>query len=74
MNRLLTNLGGFLAISGIISCILYFIDYQLKILAWIDTWGVTLGWVIRIGLVVIGVLLFFIAGQKANNGEEGGDN
>ncbi|MDF1548420.1 MAG: hypothetical protein P1P88_11405 [Bacteroidales bacterium] len=74
MNRLLTNLGGFLAISGIISCILYFIDYQLKILAWIDTWGNTMGWVIRIGLILVGLALFFIAGQTANKGSEGNDN
>ena len=67
MRRLITNLGGFLAISGVISSILYLIDYNLKILAWIDSWGSTMGWVIRIGLIVAGVALYFFAGQSADD-------
>jgi hypothetical protein len=64
MKRFLANIGGFLAISGIISTILYLIDYEVSILSWIDSGGPMLGWVIRIGLIVIGVLMFFLAGKK----------
>lgn len=65
----MTNLGGFLAISGIISIILYLIDYNLRILAWIDVWGETIGWIIRGGLIVVGVLLFFLAGSSSGDDE-----
>lgn len=68
MKRFLANLGGFLAISGIISSVLYLIDYNLKILMWIDSWGSTMGWVIRGGLILAGAALFFLIGHST--GEE----
>jgi hypothetical protein len=67
MKRLLANIGGFLAISGIISTILYLIDYEVSILAWIDSGGPMLAWVIRISLIVIGVLLFFLVGKSSDD-------
>jgi hypothetical protein len=67
MKRFLANIGGFLAISGIISTILYLIDYEVSILSWIDSGGPMLGWVIRIGLIVIGVLMFFLAGKSSDD-------
>ncbi len=67
MKRLLANIGGFLAISGIISTILYLIDYEVSILNWINSGGPMLGWVIRIGLIVIGVLLFFLVGKSSED-------
>lgn len=46
------TIGTYLAIFGIGSIILYFMDMQFSILMWIDNWGESVGWGIRIGMVV----------------------
>ncbi len=56
----LSSIGLFIAIAGIASIILSFFNYNLQILMWIDTWGVVIGWVIRISLIVIGAGLFIV--------------
>ncbi len=57
----LSSIGGFMVLAGIASILLHFFDYELRILKWIDLWGTTIGWVIRIGLIVGGGLLFMVA-------------
>jgi len=56
----LMSIGGFIALAGVISIVLSFINYNLRILMWIDNWGTTVGWIIRIGLVVVGGVLILI--------------
>ena len=56
----MASLGAFLVIAGVVSIVLSFFNYNLRILMWIDRWGPTAGWIIRIALVVAGALLFFI--------------
>ena len=59
------KIGSYLAIAGLASIILNFLDYNLRILVWIDSWGATTGWIIRIGILVAGLALFFLApGEK----------
>lgn len=60
----LASIGSFLVIVGIVSIILYFIGYNLRILMWIDMWGETVAWIIRIGITVLGAILFLV-GKKA---------
>ena len=60
------SLGGLMAFAGIASAILSFMDYNLRLLMWVDMWGPTMGWVIRGGLVVGGVVLFII-GKAASS-------
>lgn len=55
------NLGSFIAILGLASIALFFFDYELKILGWINNWGDNIAWTIRGGLVVVGAVLFFMA-------------
>ncbi len=50
----------YMALAGIISIVLNFMERNLSILMWIDTWGETIGWGIRIGLIVIGGALFLM--------------
>ncbi|HNR87099.1 MAG TPA: hypothetical protein PKM65_02025 [Spirochaetota bacterium] len=57
------SIGAFLAIAGILSSVLSFIGYNLRLLLWIDMWGPVVGWVIRIALIVVGGALFFF-GKK----------
>jgi len=55
------TIGMYMAIAGLASIILQFLDRNLVILMWIDNWGETMGWVIRGGLLVVGAILFFIS-------------
>ncbi|PJZ71132.1 hypothetical protein CH373_01020 [Leptospira perolatii] len=61
----LSGVGGFICIAGLASSGLSLIDYNLKILMWIDNWGMTVGWIIRVGLIVGGAALFFFTRKKS---------
>ena len=55
-----------LAVLGVMSIILSVFNYNIRLLAWIDMWGNTTGWIIRILLILGGGALFFLF----NNYEE----
>lgn len=64
------QLGGFLALIGLVSSVLSFFDYNLRILMWIDLWGTTMGWVIRIGLIIVGAFLAFVFNSNAEEKDD----
>lgn len=64
------SLGSLMAIVGIISSVLSFFNYNLRILMWVDLWGTTVGWIIRIALIVVGAALFFMFGASSEESEE----
>lgn len=55
--------GLLLAVMGIISILLSIFNYNIRLLAWVDAWGNTMGWVIRILLIIAGGALFFLFGR-----------
>ncbi|WP_298474920.1 hypothetical protein [uncultured Maribacter sp.] len=55
----LQRLGGVLALFGLGSIILSFFDYNFILLVWMDFFGPTLAWILRISLVIIGAVLYF---------------
>jgi hypothetical protein len=57
------KIGGTMLFFGIGSIVLSFINMQFILLAWIDMWGPTVGWAIRIVLIVGGGVLWFL-GKK----------
>lgn len=57
------SIGGYLFFFGIGSIVLGFLNMQFIILSWIDTWGETTGWAIRIGMIVVGGVLWLL-GRK----------
>jgi hypothetical protein len=62
-NDLKSKISGFgsaAALFGLVSIVLSFFDYNLRILMWIDMWGETVGWVIRIGLIIVGLAVYFL--------------
>ncbi len=63
MKSKISSAGVFLLLLGIASIVMNFIGFVPKILVWIDMWGETIGWAIRIGIVVLGAVLF-IASKK----------
>lgn len=67
----LSSIGAFLALAGVLSSVLYLLGYNLRILMWVDMWGVGVGWGIRLGLIAAGALLFFVS---ASGGEGSGEH
>ena len=51
----------YMAIAGIASIVLLFLNMNLALLMWIDLWGEATGWAIRAGLIVVGAALFFLS-------------
>jgi hypothetical protein len=56
--------GGTLFFFGVGSVVLHFLNMQFIILAWIDLWGPTIGWVIRGALIVVGGILWLIGKRE----------
>lgn len=57
--------GGFIAVVGILSILLPYVGMNFLFLNWIHQWGPGVAWGIRIGLVVIGVIMYF-AGKPSD--------
>jgi len=53
-----------LAAMGVISALLSILNYNIRLLSWIDSWGSTMGWILRIVLVLLGGALFFLFGRE----------
>ena len=56
------KVGLILAAMGILSAVLSIFSYNLRLLAWVNIWGNTMGWVIRVLLILGGGALFFFYG------------
>jgi hypothetical protein len=60
------SIGGYLFFFGLGSIVLDFFNMQFMLLAWIDMWGPTVGWAIRIGLVLAGGVVWLLGRNKEN--------
>ena len=45
---------------GIGSMILNFIHVEFLLMMWVDLWGPEIGWAIRVAMIVVGALLWFL--------------
>ena len=70
MKKNIAGLGGIMALMGVVSSALYFIDYELRLLMWIDEWGTAAAWGIRAGLIVVGAGLALAFGSGNDEGED----
>ena len=52
--------------AGILSAVLYFMNYNLKILAWMNDLPENTQWLIRGGLVTAGLLVIIVIKKKIN--------
>ncbi len=66
----MSKVGLYMAIAGILAIILNFLDRVPNILFWIYSWGDTVAWTIKIGLVVIGAVLFFMGNKNTVSKDE----
>ena len=58
-----------MAALGIMSIVLSIFNYNIRLLAWIDIWGNTMGWIIRGALILAGGALFFLYGRDEEDEE-----
>ena len=59
--------GLLLAAMGIMSIVLSIFNYNIRLLSWVDAWGNTMGWGIRILLIIGGGGLFFLFGKEEDD-------
>lgn len=64
------KLGSYMVFFGLFAIVLNFIDRVPTILMWIYSWGEEVAWVIKIGLVVVGIALYFMGGSSEEAAEE----
>lgn len=61
----LSSIGAFLVFAGVVSSLLQLFGYELKILMVLNAAGPVVAWSARLGLIVVGAVLFFMAPKKA---------
>ena len=52
--------GGFLVLMGAGSFVLHYMDMEFRLLGWVDNWGAGTGNAIRIAMIVVGGILWFL--------------
>ena len=62
------TIGGYMFFFGIGSIILNYMEREFIVLSWIDNWGTSVGWGIRIGLAVVGAGLWLYGRSQASAG------
>jgi hypothetical protein len=60
------GLGGFLVLMGAGSFVLHFMDMEFRLLGWVDNWGPAAGNGIRIAMIVVGGIVWFLGKQSAD--------
>lgn len=61
----MARFGVTLLILAVGSVILNLINVEFVVLMWVDSWGPTVGWIIRGGIAALGLLLI-VAGRNHN--------
>ncbi len=74
MKDFFRNFGSALAILGAMAIGLGYANRVPKILAWIYEWGEDTAWMIKIGLVVVGVIFFGLSLVMNDNSEHQAEN
>ena len=54
------GIGGFLVLMGAGSFVLHFMDMEFRLLGWVDNWGVGVGNGIRVAMIVVGGILWYL--------------
>ena len=57
--------GGLLVLLGAGSFVLHFMDMEFRLVSWVDNWGVGAGNGIRIAMIVVGAILWWLGRQSA---------
>ena len=57
--------GGLLVLLGAGSFVLHYMDMEFKLLGWVDNWGAGVGTGIRVAMVVVGAIVWYLGRQQA---------
>lgn len=57
--------GGLLVLLGAGSFVLKYIKMEFLFVSWVDNWGTGVGNGIRVGMIVVGAILWFLGKQSA---------
>ncbi|MBV7532138.1 hypothetical protein [Chitinophaga sp. sic0106] len=57
------RIGSFLVIIGLLSIVAGFFNHVPKILMWIYKWGEPTAWAIKIGLIVVGAVVYLMSAK-----------
>ena len=60
------TLGILLFILGVFSTALFFLDMNFIFLNWINNWGPDKAWMIRGGIILLGIL-FYVFGKRSES-------
>ena len=56
---------GLLVLLGAGSFVLHFMNMEFSLLSWVDNWGVGVGNGIRVAMIVVGAILWWLGRQSA---------
>jgi len=60
------GIGSLMVLLGAGSFVLDFLDMEFILLGWVNNWGVGVGYGIRIALIVVGAVLWYLGKQSAD--------
>jgi hypothetical protein len=63
------GIGGLLVLLGAGSFVLHYINMDFMLVSWVDNWGTGIGNGIRIAMIVVGAILWFLGRQQAAKAE-----
>jgi hypothetical protein len=66
----LSSLGVLLVLVGLVSSVLQLVGYELRILGPLNDAGPAVAWGTRLGLIVLGGVLFFLAPKSQESPEQ----
>ena len=66
----MAKLGGFLFVFGVLSFVINLFGREFILLMWIDMWGRSVGNIIRIGMIVLGLILMALTGVGSSEEEQ----
>jgi predicted anti-sigma-YlaC factor YlaD len=58
------QIGSYLFLTGLLAIILDFVNMVPRVLMWIYTWGDATAWAIKIGVMALGAILWFLGKKK----------
>jgi len=63
------SIGGLLVLLGAGSFVLHFMNMEFRLLSWVDTWGAGTGNGIRIGMIVVGAIVWYFGRSSHSSAE-----
>ena len=64
VRQVVSTAGAVIALYVMVSSVFHIIGHNMRLLVWVDQWGPAVGWVIRVLLIVIGGVMYYI-GRKS---------